>query len=92
MIVRVFAIWILMLGLVKAQVPLPYITSFGLADQPNIRQTSSGGTEQHISLVDPSGRIIRQFAVGEEGYELQLPPGIFFVHTPNGTRRKLVVF
>lgn len=55
-------------------------------------RTSSGGTEQHISLVDPSGRIIRQFAVGEEGYELQLPPGIFFVHTTNGTRRKLVVF
>jgi hypothetical protein len=46
---------------------------------------------QHVALIDPAGRVIREFMVHENLTEVELPAGIYFVRTANHLRRKLVV-
>ncbi len=48
MIVRVVAVWVLMMSLVEAQVALPYVTSFALTDQPVIKQQWMGPWDQAL--------------------------------------------
>ena len=50
-----------------------------------------GKLEHEVRLVDPSGRIVRQFRVGDGQCELQLEQGIYFVQTAHGKLHKLVV-